>query len=129
MAKFAYNNAKNASINHIPFKLNCGYHLCIFYKEDINSCSKSKSADKLSGNLKRLIIVYQKKFYYAKKLKNRAHKQDFKPWSYSSSNKIWLNSKYIKTKCNQKLKAKFLRPFRVLYPVRKQVYKLELSRK
>ncbi len=26
MAEFAYNNAKNASIGHIPFKLNCGFH-------------------------------------------------------------------------------------------------------
>ena len=26
MAKFAYNNAKNASIGHISFKLNCDYY-------------------------------------------------------------------------------------------------------
>ena len=26
MAEFMYNNAKNASTSHIPFKLNCGYH-------------------------------------------------------------------------------------------------------
>ena len=26
MAKFAYNNSKNASTGHTPFKLNCGYH-------------------------------------------------------------------------------------------------------
>ena len=34
MAKFAYNNAKNASIGHMPFKLNYNYHLRILYEED-----------------------------------------------------------------------------------------------
>ena len=27
IAEFVYNNAKNASTNHMPFKLNCGFHL------------------------------------------------------------------------------------------------------
>ena len=38
MAKFAFNNAKNASIDHMLFKLNYGYHSHIFIKEDINPC-------------------------------------------------------------------------------------------
>ena len=52
-----------------------------------------------------------------------------KPQSYTLGKKVWLNSKYIKTKCNQKLEAKFFGPFRVLHPIRKQVYKLELLKK
>ena len=40
-----------------------------------------------------------------------------------------MNSKYIKTKCNQKLEAKFFGPFRVLYPVGSQAYKLELLKR
>ncbi len=40
-----------------------------------------------------------------------------------------MDSKYIKTKRNQKLKAKFFEPFRILHPVGKQVYKIELLKK
>ncbi len=35
IGEFAYNNAKNASTNHTPFKLNCDYHSQASYKEDI----------------------------------------------------------------------------------------------
>ena len=45
MAEFAYNNAKHVSIENTFFELNCGYYPRIFYKEDINSRSKSKVAD------------------------------------------------------------------------------------
>ena len=40
-----------------------------------------------------------------------------------------MNSKYIKTKRKRKLEAKLFGPFRVLHPVGKQVYKLELPKK
>ncbi len=36
MAKFAYNNANNASTGHMPFKLNYGYHPQASYEEDVN---------------------------------------------------------------------------------------------
>ena len=48
IAKFAYNNAKNASIGHTLFKLNFGYYSRILYKDDVNSRSKSKLVDKLA---------------------------------------------------------------------------------
>ena len=38
IAEFAYNNAKNASTGHIPFKLNYDYHSQMLYKEDVNFC-------------------------------------------------------------------------------------------
>ena len=65
MAKFVFNKAKNASTSHTPFKLNCGYHPQISYKEDINSRSKSKSVDELLAKLEELMTVCRKNFYYA----------------------------------------------------------------
>ena len=64
MAKFTYNNTKNRSFGHTLFKLNCGYHLYILYKKDVNSHSKFKLANKLLAKFKELIIAYKKNLYY-----------------------------------------------------------------
>ncbi len=61
MAKFAYNNAKNASTNHTPFKLNCDYHPQASYEEYIDPCSQSKSADEIATALRKLMIVCREK--------------------------------------------------------------------
>ena len=98
MAKFAYNNAKNASTGHTLFELNCGYHPRMSYEDDVNSRSRSKTADKLSAKLRELMIVYCKNFYHAQELQKRAYKRDVKPGNYAPGNKFCLNSKYIKTK-------------------------------
>ena len=52
-----------------------------------------------------------------------------KPQSYAPGEKVWLNSKYIKTKQNQKLEAKFFGFFQILHQVGKQAYKLDLPTK
>ena len=75
------------------------------------------------------MIVCWKNLYHTQELQNRAHDKEVKPWSYTSGKKVWLNSKYIETKHNQKLETKFFGRFRVLYPIGKQVYKLELPKK
>ena len=129
MAEFAYNNTKNASTGHMPFELNCGYHPWMLYEEDVDSCSQSKSADELSAELRELMIVCQENLHHAQELQKRAHDKGVKPWSYASGEKILLNSRYIKTKRNQKLEAKFFEPFWVLYPIENQAYKLELPKK
>ena len=48
MAKFAYNNTKNASIGHTSFELNCGYYSKVFYKKDLDFHLKFKTIKKLS---------------------------------------------------------------------------------
>ena len=128
MAKFAYNNAKNSSTGHTPFELNCGYHLGAFFEENTDACSRLKSADELSVELPDLMTVCQKNLYHAQELQKQTHDKGVKPRSYAPGDTVWLNNKYIKTKCNQKLEAKFFGPFRVLHPVRKQAYKLELPK-
>ena len=67
--------------------------------------------------------------HHAQELQKRAHNKGVKPRNYAPGDKVWLNSKYIKTKCNRKLEAKFFRLFQVLHPVEKQAYKLELPKR
>ena len=129
MAEFAYNNAKNTNTGHTSFKLNCGYHLWILYKKNVNPRSQSKSVDELSAELRELMIVCRKNLYNAQKLQKQAYNKGVKSQSYTSGKKVWLNNKYTKTKRNQKLKAKFFGPFQVLHPVGKHAYKLELPKK
>ena len=57
MAEFAYNNIKNASINHISLKLNYKYYPYIFYKKNFDLYLKSKIVKKLFFRLKNLIVV------------------------------------------------------------------------
>ena len=129
MAEFASNNAKNLSTGYMPFELNCGYYLYVLFEEDTNPRFQSKSADELSAELQDLMTICWENLDHAQELQKQADNKDVKPKSYASSNKIWLNSKYIKTKHNQKLEAKFFRLFRVLHLVGKQAYKLKLPKR
>ena len=129
MAEFAYNNAKNANTGHTSFKLNCGFHPQDSFKDNINPHSRSCSANKLAKELRELIDICQQNLLHAYKLQKKAHDKGVKPWSYAPGKKIWLNSKYIKTKQNRNLKAKFFGLFQILHLVEKQAYKLDLSTK
>ena len=81
-------------------KLNCEYHLCFSYKEDINPCFKSKEAAELTKKLKNLIAVYRENLQHAQKIYKQAHDKGTKYRRYASNKKICFNSKYIKTKSN-----------------------------
>ena len=129
MAKFAYNNTKNVSTGHRPFELNCGYYPHFFFEEDTDPRSWSKTANKLSTKLQKLINICQENLHHAQELQKQAHNKDVKPKSYSPGGKVLLNSKYTKTKRNWKLEAKFFGPFQVLYFVDKQAYKLKLPKR
>ena len=98
MAEFAYNNANNASIGHMPFDFNCEYHFWVFYKENIDLRSKFKSANKLSAELQKLMTICCKNLHHTQELQKQAHNKDVKPRSYAPNDKVWLNSKYLKTK-------------------------------
>ena len=98
MAEFAYNNTKNASTGHIPFELNCGYYSYVSYEEDINLYSRLKLAENFLTKLQKLILVYYENLQHTQELQKQAYDKGMKPRSYAFSDKIWLNSKYIKTK-------------------------------
>ena len=104
-------------------------HLQVFYEEDIDFQSKSKSAEELFAELWELTLVCRDNLFDAQKLQKQAHNKGMKPKSYVLDNKIWLNSKYIKTKQNQKLKTNFFPLFQVLHLVKKQAWKLKLLKK
>ena len=63
------------------------------------------------------MTVCQQNLYYAQKLQKRGHDKGVKPQSYAPGKKVWLSSKYLKTKRNHTLEAKFLSSFRMLYLV------------
>ncbi len=111
MAEFVYNKAKNASTGHTLFKLNCGYHPRESFEEDVDPCSRSRSANKLAKELRELMEVCCQNFLHAQELQKRAHDKGVKSRSYAPDEKVWLNSKYMKTKRNKKLESKFFGPF------------------
>ncbi len=92
MAKFAYNNAKNASTSHMPFELNCGYHSQNFYEEDVDPRSWLKLADELATELRELMIICNENFQHIQELQKRDHNKHAKPRSYAPGEKVWLNS-------------------------------------
>ncbi len=108
MAEFAYTNAKNASTGHTSFELNCGYHPIVSFKEDVDPRLRSRSANELAKELRELMKVCYQNRFYTQELQKKAYDKGVKSRSYVSDEKIWLNSKYIKTKRNKKLKSKFL---------------------
>ena len=126
MAEFAYNNFKNASIDHILFELNCSYYPWVSFKNKFNVRSRSSSANGLVTKLKKLINICYQNFLYAHDFQKQAYNKRVKSQSYILGEKIWLNSKHIKTKQNQILKAKLFGFFQVLHPVGKQTFKLKL---
>ena len=65
MAKFAYNNIKNASTSHTFLELNHDYHLCIAFEKEIDLCFQLIIVDKLSIELRELMITCRKNFYHA----------------------------------------------------------------
>ena len=57
--------------------------------------------------------------HHSQKLQEQGHDKETKTRSYAPGNKVWLNSKHLKTKQNWKLEAKFFGTFQILHLVRK----------
>ena len=65
MAEFVYNNTKNTSTGFTSFELNCGYHLRVSYKKNLNPHLQSKIAEKLSSKLRNLMAACEQNLHYA----------------------------------------------------------------
>lgn len=126
MAEFVYNNVNNTITGHISFKLNFGHHPRVSFGNETDPHSKSRSTNEPANELRNLKSICQQNLMHAQELQKHTPDKGMKPYSYAPGKKVWLTSKYIRTKQNQKLKAKFFRPFQVFYPMSKQIYKLEL---
>lgn len=59
--------------------------------------------------------ICQQNLLYIQKLQKRVQNKGVKSCSYVPGKNIWLNSKYIKTKYNQKLKAKLFELFQIFH--------------
>ncbi len=86
--EFAYNNATNASTDHILFELNCGYHSRVLFKENVEPRSRSRSANELAKELRELIEVYCQNLLYAQELEKRADDRGIKSCSYAPGEKV-----------------------------------------
>ena len=53
------------------------------------------------------MAIYQQIFYHIYELSKQVYNKKVKPQNYTLGNKVWLSSKYLKTKRNCKLKARF----------------------
>lgn len=72
------------------------------------------------------MIIYKENFYYAPKIQKQAHNKAIISKSDVFSNKVSLNNKYIKSKCNGNLKIKFFDFFQVFHLIKNKAYKLKL---
>lgn len=100
MADFAYNNAKNANIDHTLFKLNYGYHLCVFFKNKYDARSRSFLANELATKLRELINIYCQNILPLQELQKQAYDKGVNSQSCTLGKKVWFNNKHIKIKQN-----------------------------
>ena len=88
MAEFAYNNAKNASTNHTSFKLNCDFYPRVFFKDDVNSRSRSRFADELAKELRKLMNICQQNQLHTQKLQKIAYDKGVKLQNFTPGEKV-----------------------------------------
>lgn len=98
-------------VSTIYFEQNYGYYLYVFFQKGINFYFQSKIVNRLFAKLRKIRTNCQKNIQYAQKLLKRDYTKSVYLKTYTFGNKIWLKNKYIETKQNWKLEAKFFRPF------------------
>ena len=126
IAEFAYNNAKNSVTDISPFETNLGYSPRISWDENIDSKSRSQTAVDNAKHLFTLMNVYKDAILTAQQSQTEYVNKHRKSRDYKVDDLIWLNTKYLKTKRNRKLKFKNFDPFLITNVIGLQFYRLEL---
>ncbi len=62
--QFAYNNIKNFSISHTPFKLNYGYYSRVSCDNETDPHLRFRSTNKLTKELRELMKIYCQNLFY-----------------------------------------------------------------
>lgn len=88
MAQFAYNNAKYTSTSYNRFELNYKYYSQILFEDKTNPQFKSRSANKLIKELKKLIDIYCQNLIYAQELWKKTDNIEDKNRIYTLSKKF-----------------------------------------
>ena len=68
MTKFTYNNMKNTSTGYSSFDLNYGVYPRVFYKKDVDPCSKSKAVDEPVTKFRERTNAYQENLHHMQEL-------------------------------------------------------------
>ncbi len=64
MAKFVYNNTKNASTDYTPFKFNYKYNLRVLFEDEIDFYLRPYSVNKLAKELRKLMRIYCQNLFH-----------------------------------------------------------------
>lgn len=112
MTYFDYDNTNKTSNDHSLFSLNCDIYLQMSFKKTGNLWSKLKAINKLATKLKKLTGACIEIFQHFKKILKQYYVLYAKVKNYISSNKLWLNNKYIKTIKHSSLKLNLLNHFK-----------------
>ena len=119
---FAYNNSWQASTFMGSFERLLGYYPRMFYEDNCDPRSKSRTEDENAATLRDLMKKLKVNLTESKKLQAIYHNKNVKGRTYRPGDFVWLSGKHIKTKRNPKLEHKYISPLEILKAVRKQAY-------
>ena len=129
LAKFAYNNAENASTKHSPFYANYGYHPCFSALslgqnsadfKTFNAASHAQELEDIHATLKDNILQ-------AQSIQARYYDQKHKPVQFQVGDQVWLQTRNIRTqRPSKKLDFQKIGPYPITAKIGPQAYKLTL---